>query len=246
MIPKKIHYCWFGRGKMPELAQKCIASWKKHLPEYEIKEWNEDNFDLDMYPYVREAYDNRKFAFVTDVVRLYALYHEGGVYMDTDVEVLKPLDAFLHHPAFSGFEDDTHIPTGIMASEKHGAWAKWQLEYYTDKHFLKEDGTMDMTTNVIIIGNSMAERGFVMQNSLQDFEGMITIYPKDYFCPKSHVDGRIYFTDNTYTIHHFAASWVPRKARYADKLRKYIGDRYYLWLLNFKRSLLGQSHVESL
>lgn len=96
MIPKKIHYCWFGRGPLPELARKCIASWRKYLPEYEIKEWNEDNFDLDAYPYVREAYDSRKFAFVTDVVRLYALYNEGGIYMDTDVEVLKPLDSILH------------------------------------------------------------------------------------------------------------------------------------------------------
>ena len=104
MIPKKIHYCWFGRSKMPELALKCIASWKKYLPDYEIKEWNEDNFDLELYPYVREAYNNRKFAFVTDVVRLYALYTEGGIYMDTDVEVLKPLDCFLNHQAFSGFE----------------------------------------------------------------------------------------------------------------------------------------------
>ena len=131
MIPKVIHYCWFGRGKMPEMALKCIESWKKYLPEYKIKEWNEDNFDLDMYPYVREAYDNRKFAFVTDVVRLYALYNEGGIYMDTDVEVLKSLDPFLHHNAFSGFEDDKNIPTGIMASEKGGRWAKENLDYYS-------------------------------------------------------------------------------------------------------------------
>ena len=136
MIPKVIHYCWFGRGKMPELALKCIESWKKYCPDYEIKEWNEDNFDLDMYPYAREAYDNRKFAFVTDVVRLYALYHEGGVYMDTDVEVLKPLDKFLVHHAFSGFEDDWDVPTGIIASEKGGRWAKENLDYYKEKHFV--------------------------------------------------------------------------------------------------------------
>ena len=122
MIPKIIHYCWFGRGEMPPLAKKCIKSWKKYCPDYEIKEWNEDNFDLDMYPYAREAYDNRKFAFVTDVVRLYAIYTEGGIYMDTDVEVLKPLDSFLKHIAFSGYENDTLVPTGIMASEKGAKW----------------------------------------------------------------------------------------------------------------------------
>ena len=118
MIPKIIHYCWFGRGEMPSLAKKCIASWKKYLPEYKVKQWNEDNFDLNLYPYVAEAYAQRKFAFVTDVVRLYALYTEGGIYMDTDVEVLKPLDEFLRHPAFSGFEDEKNVPTGIMGAEK--------------------------------------------------------------------------------------------------------------------------------
>ena len=204
MIPKVIHYCWFGRGKMPEMALKCIESWKKYLPEYKIKEWNEDNFDLDMYPYVREAYDNRKFAFVTDVVRLYALYHEGGVYMDTDVEVLKSLDPFLHHNAFSGFEDEKNIPTGIMASEKGGRWAKENLDYYNDKHFINEDGTMDVTTNVQTITNIMLPYGLKQNNSYQDFPGLITFYPKDYFCPKSYKDGKIYLTKNTVTIHHFA------------------------------------------
>ena len=107
--PKVIHYCWFGRNPLPESAIKCIDSWKKFCPGYQIKEWNEDNFDLSLYPYAQEAYQARKFAFVTDVVRLYALYTEGGVYMDTDVEVLKPLDAFLVHPAFSGFENETQV-----------------------------------------------------------------------------------------------------------------------------------------
>lgn len=225
MIPKTIHYCWFGRGKMPELAQKCIESWKKHLPEYEIKEWNEDNFDLDMFPYTREAYDKRKFAFVTDVVRLYALYNEGGIYMDTDVEVIKPLDQFLHHHAFSGFENEVNIPTGIMASEKGGRWAKENLEYYNGRHFIKEDGTIDFTTNVTTITNYMLPHGLKQNNTYQDFPGLITFYPKDYFCPKDSVTKKIKKTKNTAVIHHFDGSWLQsKKTRFYKKL---FGERLY-------------------
>lgn len=223
MIPKVIHYCWFGRGKMPELALKCIESWRKNLPEYQIKEWNEDNFDLDLYPYVREAYDHRKFAFVTDVVRLYALYHEGGIYMDTDVEVLSSLDPFLDHHAFSGFEDEHLIPTGIMASEKEGKWAKDNLDYYNGRHFVKEDGTLDLTTNVTIITNYMLPKGLKQNNTYQDFPNLITLYPKDYFCPKSKEDAQIYLTNNTVTIHHFAASWTSPTHRLLRKMVIFIG-----------------------
>lgn len=226
MIPKTIHYCWFGRGQMPELARKCIESWKKYLPEYEIKEWNEDNFDLDMYPYTREAYDNRKFAFVTDVVRLYALYNEGGIYMDTDVEVLKPLDQFLHHHAFSGFEDEKNIPTGIMASEKGGKWAKENLEYYNGRHFVKEDGTLDLTTNVTTITNYMLPHGLLQNNTYQDFPGLITFYPRDYFCPKDSVTKKVNKTKNTATIHHFDGSWLPQK-KHIQIMKKIFGIKLY-------------------
>ena len=208
---------------MPELAVKCIESWKKYLPEFQIKEWNEDNFDLDLYPYVREAYDHRKFAFVTDVVRLYALYHEGGIYMDTDVEVLSSLDSFLDHHAFSGFEDEHLIPTGIMASEKEGKWAKDNLDYYNGRHFVKEDGTLDQTTNVTIITNYMLPKGLKQNNTYQDFPNLITIYPKDYFCPKSKEDAKIYLTNNTVTIHHFAASWTSPTHRLLRKMVIFIG-----------------------
>ena len=231
MIPKVIHYCWFGRGELPDLAKKCIESWKKYCPDYEIKEWNEDNFDLDKYPYVREAYDKRKFAFVTDVVRLYALYHEGGIYMDTDVEVLKPLDRFLSHHAFSGFEDEQFVPTGIMASEKGGKWAKDNLDYYNGKHFLKEDGSVDLTTNVVTITNYMLPLGLKQDNTYQDFPGLITFYPKDYFCPKSYKDGQIYLTDNTYTIHHFAGSWITKSDRLRAKVYDIVvGNPFLSWI----------------
>lgn len=233
MIPKTIHYCWFGRGKMPKLARKCIKSWKKYCPDYEIKEWNEDNFDLDLYPYAREAYENHKYAFVTDVVRLYALYHEGGIYMDTDVEVLKPLDPFLIHTAFSGFEDNKHVPTGIMASERGGVWTQENLLYYEGRHFVKSDGSFDIQTNVTTITNYMIAHGLEPNNTFQDFPNLITIYPKDYFCPKDNVDLIINKTKNTVTIHHYAASWCTLDHQLSNRypnLRKYHPRLFYYCL----------------
>ena len=223
MIPKKIHYCWFGKGKMPELALKSIESWRVKLPDYELKEWNENSFDINSNFYVKEAYESRKFAFVTDYVRLYALYTEGGIYMDTDVEVLKNLDSFLDLPAFSGFEDNVHIPTGIMAAEKGSVWAGWQLKYYDDRHFLLPDGTLDLTTNVEIIGRLMGEKGFILRNGLYNFQNIITIFPRDYFCPKSHTTGKIELTQNTYTIHHFAGSWKSTSDRLKRRIVHLIG-----------------------
>jgi hypothetical protein len=236
MIPKIIHYCWFGRGPLPELAVKCIESWKKYLPEYTVKQWNEDNFNLSLFPYAEEAYRNRKYAFVTDVVRLYALYTEGGVYMDTDVEVLKPLDPFLHHHAFSGFEDQTKVPTGIMAAEKGSLWAKENLDYYNDRHFQMEDGSLDMTTNVTIITDYMLGKGLKRNNTLQDFPGLITLYPCDFFCPLDHKTRKLKITANTVTIHHFMGSWeydtpVLRARKW---IIRHFGESFYYRLRALK------------
>ena len=234
MIPKKIHYCWFGRGKMPELAMKCIASWKKYLPEYEIKEWNEDNFDLDLYPYVREAYDNRKFAFVTDVVRLYALYHEGGIYLDTDVEVLKPLDSLLVYDAVSGFESPTQIQTGLMACREGHPFFKELLDEYDGLHFKREDGSLDMTTNVTRITNACLKYGFVPNKKLQTVNGF-TFLPKDYLCPINQEGHTLCLTENTLCIHHFAGSWVTGWPRIKMKISNIIGERATLAIIKLKR-----------
>ena len=167
MIPKIIHYCWFGRNPLPELAQKCIASWKKYCPDYQIIEWNEDNFDINCNAYVKEAYEAKKWAFVSDVARLYALVEMGGIYMDTDVEVLKPLDSLLKYEAVSGFESETAIPTGLMAACKGQKLFVELLHEYDTIHFKRSDGSLDLTTNVTRITNTCLKYGFKANNSLQ-------------------------------------------------------------------------------
>ena len=245
MIPATIHYCWFGRGKMPHKAVNCINSWKKILPDYKLQLWNEDTFDVNGIPYVKEAYEARKFAFVTDYVRLHALYHFGGIYMDTDIEMLKNIDELLNLPAFLGFESETEIQTGIMASEPHGEWVQQQLNYYVGKHFLRASNRYDLTTNVETISAIMATHGFAPTNSYQVYNNCLHIFPKDYFCPKSR-SGIITCTQNTYCIHHFEGSWLP----YGSKMKKYIfrhilGPNLTDKLVNFKRNLIKNKFIPS-
>ena len=148
MIPKIIHYVWVGGKPLTPLAKKCIASWKKYCPDYEIRRWDENNFNINENLYCKEAYENKKWAFVSDYIRVKVLYDYGGIYMDTDVEVIKPLDRFLVHKAFSGYENETSIPTGIIASEKKGKWIEALLRDYDDKKFILEDKKMNLETNV--------------------------------------------------------------------------------------------------
>jgi hypothetical protein len=224
MIAKTIHYCWFGRGEKSELTIKCINSWKKYCPDFVIKEWNEDNFDINSNEYVMEAYKAKKWAFVTDYVRLYVLYNYGGIYMDTDVEVIKPLDNFLNNHAFSGFESSKEIPTGIMAAEKGNKWIKDLLDEYKNLHFLKKDGSYNTVTNVIRITNlSVKKYDLVPESSLQHLKGNVaTMYPFDYFCTKSALTGEINITKNTHTIHHFSGSWLSED----EKKRREFKEQY--------------------
>ena len=222
MIPKKIHYCWFGKGNLPESAKKYIESWKKYCPDYEIIEWNEENFDINSNEYVRQAYEMKKYAFVTDYVRLYALYNIGGIYMDTDVEVLKSLDSFLENKAFSGFEDSNLVPTGIMGAEKNNKWIKDLLDEYKDIKFIDKDGNMDLTTNVTRITNLTVKKyGLITKSSYQKLNnGEVVFYPFDYFCPKSWKTGKITLTNNSYTIHHFSGSWLSTEEQLKNSIYK--------------------------
>lgn len=215
MIPKIIHYCWFGKGELPKLAQKCIDSWNKYMEDYKIMVWSEENFDINMNKFVSEAYSEKKWAFVSDYVRLYALYNHGGIYLDTDVEIIKKIDDyFLSNKGFTGFENDINIPTGIMASEKNNSWVKELLDYYKNKSFYKENGELDLTTNVEIISNISKKFGFIPNSKKQVFHDGIAVYPKDYFCPKDYETGKINITKNTYCIHHFSGSWKDKTKLY--------------------------------
>ena len=224
MIPKIIHYCWFGRGEKPELAKKCIASWRKFCPDFEIREWN---------PYVEEAYASKKYAFVTDYVRLYAMYTCGGIYMDTDVEVVRPLEEFLTCKAFSGFESTRYVPTGIMASEKGVPIIYELLDYYTDKHFFNDDGSQDTTTNCVPITNIMLSHGLELNGKLQTV-AEFTFYPSDYFCPFENETGVLRRTNNTAAIHWFNKSWLPQNIRLRSRItrvfHRIFGVDCFRWL----------------
>ena len=233
MIPKIIHYCWFGRNPLPKEVIKYIESWKKHCPDYEIIEWNEDNFDINSNAYVKEAYESRKWAFVTDYVRLYALYHHGGIYMDTDVEVLKPLDCFLNEEAFSGFEHEKGVPTGIMASVPKQQAIGDLLHDYDNRHFINKHGKMITTTNVVTITNYFRKKGLRMNNTKQTVNGF-TMYPSDYFCPKDYRTLEITLTENTHTIHHFSGTWLDGKARFKNKLKNFLGPKIYGIILKIR------------
>lgn len=239
MIPKIIHYCWFGRGDMPELAQKCIDSWHKYMPDWEYKLWNEDNFDVNSVPYVKEAYEARKYAFVSDYVRLKALYEEGGVYLDTDVEAFKPLDDLMTYKAWGGFEGSKHLPlcTCIMASESYGFWVREMLAAYQNRHFVKEDGSFDMTTNVQFITSIMHENGFIQNGKEQDYRDL-HVLPVDYFCPRQ-TTGEYLRTKNTYCDHLGLGSWSENNGGWKSRVRKFVGQKNMIRLIKLKRKLFG-------
>lgn len=238
MIPKIIHYCWFGRGEMPQLAKDCIASWQKYMPDWEYKLWNEDGFDVKQVPYTKEAYEAGKYAFVSDYVRLWALENCGGLYLDVDFEVYKPFGDLVHYHAFAGFEGSKFSPVmmGVIASEPHGEWVKEQLAGYQGRHFLKRDGSLDLTTNVQFVTEIMKSNGFVANGKEQDYKDL-HVLPVDYFCPRQ-TTGEYFRTSNTYCESVGISSWA-KQSGWKSKVRMLIGPKSMTCLIKLKRHLFG-------
>ena len=236
MIPKKIHYCWFGKNDLPPLAQKCIQSWREFFPDYEIIEWNEDNFDLNFNRYVKEAYNEKKYAFVTDVARLYIIYNHGGIYFDTDVEIIKSFENLLKDNAFFGLEKEGYVSTGLgFGAEKNNKLVKKLLDDYNDMKFINEDGTYNNISCPIINSKVFKEYGFSLKNKYEKIDG-ISIYPSDFFNPKGGYEKEIIITDNTVSIHHFDGSWLSneqkKRAKVLSNLKKKYGIKIGDFLFN--------------
>ena len=214
-IPQKIHYCWFGRNPLPKLAQKCIKSWRKYCPDYEIIEWNEDNYDLSAAPlYVRQAYEAKKWAFVTDYVRLQVVYDHGGIYLDTDVELIKRLDSLLKSDAYFGLEDGKHIATGLGFGAIKGAPILQELmEDYRHIPFVMPDGSYDTKTCPVRNTEVFLRHGLRQDDSRQILDGDILILPSVYLCPISYFTGDRKRNLKTVSIHWFSASWQTEEQR---------------------------------
>lgn len=221
MIPKKIHYFWFGGAPKPSNVQKCIDSWKAHCPDYEIKEWNETNFDYRCMPFAAQAYEAKKFAFVSDVARLMVLYEEGGIYLDTDVELLKPLDSLLENKAYIGFENNDYVNSGQgFGSEAGTVFLKEHIDCYREEIFVREDGSLNILGCTTVATDLLKKKGLVLNGEQQCVEE-VTVYPAEYFNPYDDATGRLNVTDNTYSIHWYAKTWAPR-SKAKDKCMKLI------------------------
>lgn len=267
MIPHIIHYCWFGGNLLPELEQQCLASWKKYMPEWEYMRWDERNFDIASAPlYVRQAYEARKYAFVSDYVRLWALEQYGGLYMDVDFEVFRPFDDLMDkYPAFAGYEGSKRHPVmqGVIASEPHGAWVRDMLQTYQYREFIRDDGSLDMTPNTSYFTDRLEAQGFIADGVEKDFyieenkentsdssdlqktvknghaDGgifMLHVFPVHFFCPVL-TTGEDVRTAETYCEHKGESSWAQQT--WKGRLMKYLSPKWRTRMIKIKRKIFG-------
>lgn len=227
MISKIIHYCWFGGKEKPDSVKQCIESWKQYCPDYEIKEWNESNFDIQANDYCREAYEAKRWAFVADYARLNVLYEYGGIYMDTDVEVVRPFDPLLNRNGFLCFENDDNVSIGTFGVAKHLLLVNDFLQPYKGRHFKRDDGSFDMTTNLKIITQVLVERyGISLNGKEQVLSGDILVLPMEAFIAKSYLTGWIMRDENTYAIHHYSATWRDAEEQKRAEKQSYYVRKY--------------------
>lgn len=221
-IPQKIHYCWFGGNPLPSSAKRCIRSWEKYFPDYEIIRWDESNFNVNIIPYTQEAYKAKKYAFVSDYARFFILYHNGGIYFDTDVEIIRSFNDIIKEGPFMGVElpykdSDNVYDLGLnpglgIGTQSYNVIFKEILEYYSKLKFFDSTGKLNLKTVGEHVTSILEKHGMKNLEDIQDIEG-IKIYPTDFFCPKSPLDGKLRITNNTRSIHHFDSSWMTKSRK---------------------------------
>lgn len=232
MIPKIIHYCWLSGEEFPQDIKRNITTWKAILPDYEFMLWDTKRFDLEQWPFAKEAFEKKKYAFASDIVRLYAVHKYGGIYLDTDVQILKKFDDLLHLPYFAGLEHANIIEAAVFGAEKDSEWLKLCLQHYDNRSFVKKDGSFDITILPTILKKQIQkEREIVTMTSkeLQNIDELIQnkekffLHPCEYFSPKDVETGTIHSSKNTYAIHHFNSSWLPYFSKVRRKIKLLIG-----------------------
>lgn len=224
MIPKIIHYCWLSSDPFPSKIQSCIDSWYLMLPGYQIKLWNLQNTEINQSKWVLDAFNSKKYAFAADYIRLYALYHYGGIYLDSDVEVRKSFDNLLDLPYFMGVDSQNKIEAAVIGTEPHNQWIFECLKYYDSKDFVMQDGHLNTKTLPLIMEQQIKSKWHIsLLSKKEDFlfsQNTIQLFPFDYFCSKRHDDGTIKVTSHTYTIHHFAMSWCSPKNKFLTRCKR--------------------------
>lgn len=248
MIPKIIHYCWFGGNPLPEMAIKCIESWKKYLPDYEIKQWNETNFDVNMIPYTAEAYKAKKYAFVSDFARFWILYNYGGLYFDTDVQLIKSIDDIVERGPFMGLERDAgektdkavELPSvapglGLAANPGLGLYGEL-LTLYKGLHFINPNGSYNQKTIVAYTTEVLSKHGLKNESGIQECAG-VWVYPKEYFCPLDYITKELNITNNTRSIHLYSASWITGSQLMYKKVERIVGKKFAQFLSHTLKQL---------
>ena len=221
MIPKIIHYIWFGHSPYPEKVQYCLNSWKRHLPDYEFRLWNEDTFDVNSVLFTKEAYENKKWAFVSDYVRLYALYKEGGWYLDTDYEVLRSFNGLENHRMVLGTDDGGYL-AALMGTEPKHPFIKEMLDYYQNMKFVLPNGNFQMAVINSHLEKMLAPYGYNIKNEYQELQEDIVVYPDEYFSVLSLENGSMHRTENSYSIHWHTLLWISPKQKFVKFIRLHI------------------------
>lgn len=254
-IPRIIHYCWLGGKEKPQNVMKCIDSWKKYCPDYEIREWNEDNLDITANFYTKQAYDARAWGFVPDFLRLWIIYTYGGIYLDTDVQIVRSFDPLLNYPAFAGFEKGTADERGNYVNFGQGFGAEAgnevigsHMKIYNDLMYRLPDGSFNRIASPHYTTDILEKYGLNRKENKVQNLGEIVVFPNDYFCPKSFATGMIQKTSNTFSIHQFDGSWYSEEEQEQRRQWEKAARRdYWLHLPNrLARKILGERNIDKI